>query len=1179
MDRPEELWVVFDKAPRPQSERARPSTVHISELVTYGKRFKSWQCRQLLLDDTRKRSLVRKLGPGPFDRNDRRLRYRRIGDIFSGAKDDTSERELHEQLRDANDDATVRAFSFLAIAAGVPSPAVLRPADIAAILPVADRDRESDQERGRNRARKRNRGRRRDSGRGQGRSREQDPLRDLLLEWFPENDRRGPLVAAFRNARDLEPLFDEPAKGERDRMRVDVGFADAFAHGYQSFRRDHHLPPADCAHAFWALYWQRQLATDSGSWSAPTVERLVSHLRALREPESVSYLYGEQVARALCEAALFGANAALALCVPGITPRQVTGDATDADDRNGLIDCALMLLTEAGTPQDGELLESLLDTAWALYMLRGGSALLQSISAIADRCQIDRRQTAGSQAGEPRVDELPDEPQTGRLQMDESQVDGARVDGSTIFESQIDVARFDGSRIEPAESGDPLLGLYLQSLSTDDAGKPPLPDRSAAGAQAVRDHARVRALWLMEVLEPLLHRGESAWLSHRAADSDVAMVEIVRRVLARTNTAKSDMFNSLDYATLVLAGLWCTLRQTRGGRLSDALTEPFREVGVAIGQAREARQSSGVRNDFVFKGLLEMLSVIVRAAGTDLATLREELTALHMMWYSLELYELADLSGLGCNVYAAADPRTRFDDGAKCLIGLGGAADRPINVVESEMLAGISRLYESITSGAVPIVEAGCLATQRGLGEGLAFELARLLVTQPLETGDGKGEQLLAVALDVPAGHRDVLEIPDSNLDSRVTQLFNNVAKPEGAVAQRLMSAIAERRRRIRSPWHDDQLDQEYEYWYVGHFGAPAEDDALRELLTRWRTRIWEPGLPVSLAAAEAAPAERAAVAETAQWGGEGITEGAGEHSCMCAENALHVGNASSSRDADITYVYEFPEDGRRSLTGSTQPSDYRLRACYAYAFVLARIWKAVDRLEGAILHDAIRLLNQNLDFNRGGYVILASLASARMAETGDTSSVAFKQAIEIQRDGIGRAQREILPATNYAVYSQLADHDPDPASSSSHRRHAELWLYEDERIAQETLFLEIEGRHYFEIFWYHYKRLHEPPCDLERKEVETPCSSLQGERPQPLVFDSTGRAVCMSGSFLRLGYEVFRRRPDAPGSDAIREQISSSARRNVHALYDLLMQRDGISEPLHRLYEEQLKRFDEIEG
>jgi hypothetical protein len=1049
--RPEEFWVVFDRGSRPQSERAHPSTGHISELATYGF-FTSEQYRQDELDPTRKRRLIRRLEPGPVDHNDRRLRYRRIGDILSGAKDETSEIELREQLEDAKEHTTVLAFSFLAIAASVPSPVPLKAADIVATLSARDQNR--------------------------------DPMRDLLLAWFPDLSRPGLLKDAFKNsADDLKPLFKERKKSDHSSgLLVDAGWADALTRAYQDIREDHKLPPSDCGHAFWALYWHRQLA-NSSSWSARGVERMVSHLRALRDSASVSDRYGEHVARALGEAALFGANAALALCVPGIVPRH-SNDLGEADDQDGIIDCALTLLAEGEAPQDEALLGSLLDTAWALYMLTGHGALLLSVTAIAERCQI------------------------------------------------------------ASGSDDLLLGLYLESVTTGGGATPPIPDSAAPGCQAVRDHARVRALWLLAVLKPLTQRGESDWLTERTAISDIAMVELIKRAVARTATAKASVFDSLDYATLAVSGLWCTLRKTRGDLADDAFVEPFREAGPVIKSALEARQKSSARTDFVLNGLLQMTIAILGDAPNDLADL-------HMMWHGLELNELADLSGIGCNVYAADDPHMRFDDDAKCLVGLGGAEDRPINIVESDMLAGISRLNESMTSGGALIVEAGCIAIQAHLGEGFTFELSKLLATQSLVVDNDKSEYLLDTALNVPAGHRGVLEIADSKLESSVTQLLNNVEHPRSSVAERLAAAVAERRRLLHDQWHEDEIDQAWEYSEVGHFGAPDKDHLLQALLDRWRTRIWEPGLPVSVAAA-------------------------GRGHITRVEDPVRVGNASSPGDADVIYIYEFQEgDGQVSVT-SSQLKAYHAATCYTYAFVLARMWKAVDRGEGGILADAIRLLGEDLDLTRPGFVNLAHHASLHLEEIGLTGSVAFERAITIQREGIAVAEATLTPKCNYAIYSQLSNYDL--ASEASHRTDAESWLYEDARLAQEQLLLQIEGRHYFEIFWYHYLRPPEPPCDLDRATVESPYVSLSADVPQPLVFDDSGQVVRMSGDFLRLGHEVFRRRPDIANSPALRAQISHLAQRNVHPLYELLMRRDGVSESLCELYADQLKRFDDLE-
>jgi predicted short-subunit dehydrogenase-like oxidoreductase (DUF2520 family) len=1048
-ERPEEFWAVFDKGSPPESERAQRSTGPISDFTTFGS-FLAWTCRQQQLDDVRKRQLVRRLEHGTLDRNDRRLRYRRIGDIISGAKDATTEQELLSRLRDDGDSSSVLSFAFLAVAASVPSPALLRPADIAKTM----------------------------SARGDG---SPDPLRDLLLAWFPELGRPGPLSDALKNsARTFAPLFEEREKRDRG-VRVDAGWADAFAHAYNAIRREYDLPPADCGHAFWALYWRRRLAS-SISWSAPAVESMITHLRALGEPASVSHRYGEHVARALCEAALFGAHAALALCVPGIAPGH-SYSAGNAEEQEGLVDCALALISEGEEPQDDALRESLFDCAWALYMLTGHSALLESISVIDD--------------------------------------------------------------MRPGRADDePLMELYRESLVRGSDGLPPLPDHNSPGSAAVRDHARVRALWLAALLEPLIRRGRSHWLSEITAHSEATMVEVITRAVARTESGRDDLFDPLDYATLVVGGLWCTFKQTRGESDSDALTAAFGDMGRTIRRARENRRRSSVRTDFVLNGLLQMLIAIVGTKPDDLADL-------HVMWRSLELNELADLSGLCCNVYAAADPTLRLRDDAKLLVGLGGAEDRPINIVESELLAGITRLSGSVASGATLIVEAACVAIDAKLGEGFTFELSKLLVTQHLVIDYEKQERVLERALEAPMGHEGVLEVEDHELEARVTQLLNCVEDPRSAAAERLAATIASRRASIRSPWHEDALDQCLEYSQVGHTHAPSDDEELRALLTRWRTRMWEPGLPPSVAQGE-------------------------ESRETQTESALSLSNASSPGDAEVLYVYEFPKSGEQLRIPSAQLEAYHARTRYTYAFVLARIWDGADRVEGAVLDDAIRLLSEDLPPTLSGYVMLANRVSTRLAARGLNTSAAVERAIAIQREGIAYAQADLSPITNYMVYSELVEYDP--ASRADHERHAEFWQYEEHRLSQEQLFLQFEGRHYFEVFWYHYSRPPEPPCGLDRTAVETPYSSLPGEVPKPLLLNKSEEVVGMSGEFLRLGYEVFHRRPQRDGSEAIRTEISLLARRNVHPLYDLLMVRDTVSPSVRRLYQEQLKRFDELE-
>ncbi len=1047
---PEEFWVIFDKDGPPQHEGSQRSTGEISRLVNNSGSFRSWSCRQQLLDSARKRILLRELERGPLDHADRRLRYRRIGSIVSGTKDEGTEQDLQAQLKAAGDDAAVLAFSFLAIAATVPSSELLKSADI--VKTVKARDGVSP-----------------------------NPLRELLGSWFTEIDRLGTMSDAIKNsASTFSHLFEERTKRQRDRgVRVDAGYADAFDRVYNSIRKEHSLPPADVAHAFWALYWWTRLA-DSSAWSARAVERMVSHLRALREPSSIADRYGDEVARALCEAALYGAHAALALCVSGI----VSNDWSD-DERDGLIDRALALAPEGEEPRDTELREDLFDCSWALYMLTGYRDLLGSLVANADR--------------------LPQQ-----------------------------------------QNHEPLLKLYLESIASDDRDglPPPLPDRDSPSCEAIRDHARVRSLWLLALLEPLATRGQSSWPAEIAANPESAIAEIIERVVARTAVQREDLIDSLDYATLVVAGMWATIKQTHDEPGGNFRIEVFSQVGDMLGVALDAQRNPVTRSDFVRNGLLEMLSAIVLRAPNDIADL-------YVMWRSLELNELADLSGLCCNVYAAADPALSSDDDARLLVGVGGTEDRPINLVGSEILAGAARLRTRLASGATLIVEAGSSAIDAKLGDGFTYELTKMITAQFMTINYDKLEKLLDRALDPPPEHNGVLDVPDLEVRSRLLALLNCLVDGEGSVATRLRATLKNRRATIRDPWIDDQIDQELEYSDAGLFGAPADDDELLALLTRWRIRIWEPGLPPAIAEGDENPA-------------------------VPTKTALPVTNASTSGETDAQIVYEFPEDGKRMPSSSGHRAEYHAAARYTYSYVLARVWEAVDRADRAVLNEAIRLLSDDVPVTRGGFVMLAYKVSTKLAETSETASPAFARAIMIQRDGIATAQGELRPDSNRAVYAHLAEYDP--ARKASHQELRDLWDLEDHRVAQEQLFLQMEGRHYFEIFWYHYVRPH-APSNFDRVAIESKYEMLPSVVPEPLLYDSSGRPLEISGEFLRLGREVFRHNPERDGAATLRDEISNQARRNVHPLYELLMEQDTVSSAVRQLYQQQLSRFDEIDG
>jgi hypothetical protein len=1071
---PEELWMVFERGSRPSraARRARRQTSapYIAQL-SLDASFQTWQCRQQPLSLEEKRRVVRRLSPGPVLRENPRLRYRGVADVARDVSDEAAAHEVREQLVDAEPIA-VRGFALLAFAAVVPDPADLRQTDLMSVLPNSSSS----------------------SG---------APPARLLLDWFPEDWRK---QAAIQDALDLtveelEPLFEEhphkgnphkgnprkrnPRKGHlrkaHDRsVEVTPAYADALAGSYRQLRKDHGLPSADGAHAFWALYWHRRLSSSQG-WSATVAERTITHIRALREPAQMRNRCQPQVVRALCEAAIAAIEASLALCVPGIV-----GDFEAEDEEaeeldhswsdHGLIDRAYLLLAGQSSEADGRLMDRLLDTAWTAYMLTGNGGLLETISALAAERGIE------------------------------------------------------------APPRDRLVDVYLETVPRDGDAPPPLPPDGEGARAAIVDHARTRAVWLAEIVEPLTHDDNSDWFAASAAEASLALGEVMGRMAQRSHAGRASATESLDLLTLAVVGLWLGLRRLRTQPIDDALSEQFEAALQAAAEQRGERAAPGAATNFVLDGLLRQVEATGRAAGA-------ELEGLHMMWHSLELFELADLTALGRNLFALSERKDAEDGVADYLVGLDDTEDRPVNRIESEMLAGVERLDENVNTGGLPLIEAGCATIESQLGPILTFELSKLLAMQHFEVAKKQRERLLEAALETPPGQRGVLDVEEESVSRRLLALLNCVDDSSSATAARLAEVARRRRKEIRNPWYADRVDQALEYAKVGHYGAP-EGGELSELLDRWRTRIWDPGLPPSVVEDR-------------------------------SRSVAHVGHSSSPGPEEVIYTYDFLEGKYGTVTAD-------LLELYAgwtrdtYAYVLQRVWSAAGRPEVGIVEDAILLLEEHENpHTHLGYLILAYAVSVHLVARDEIDSPEFRLAVAILRDGIGSAQTSLRPSRNCEIYELLAAHDRE--RMVDHLARVSFWRTEHKRLAEEPLFLQYANRRYFEIFWHHFLHSHELPYDLDRETILMPCEAGDGHVPDPLIFNGNDRPVLISGAFMRVGHDLFYLDPSSEARDDARVRVHKLAQQNIWYLYDLLIEKNAALPELRKLFERQRRRFEEM--
>lgn len=671
----------------------------------------------------------------------------------------------------------------------------------------------------------------------------------------------------------------------------------------------------------------------------------------------------------------------------------------------------------------------------------------------------------------------------------------------------------------PTDAESDLSGLYLETVPRSDRQPPLLPRSTDAATAAIVDHAAARGALLALIVKPLTRSGESEWLASLATGKRDQLVQIVRRTTARVAAADDPLTEPLDYLTLGVVALRVALVEQRG-RVSRSVRAALDRAATVARNRQEARAAPDAPQHFVLDGLIRQF-----LASHDGAA--DVLGDLHVMWHNLELHELADLTAIARNVISGAISEERGEQVASYLVGLDDTDDRPINRIAAELLIGGQRLAENRIKAGTVLVEAGSLCADSELGPRLTFELCKVLVTQSLGQRNKLTEKLLERALDPPPGCADLFDVPDDAVADRVLPLVNCVDDAAAPVATDLVELIARRRGRIGNPWQVDRVDQYLEYWRASQ-GPARERPLLENFLERWRTRIWDGMLP--------APPRHV---------------------------MFHLG--------DDTLTYDFDDAGGARACPPGRPPDFEAAARDTYTYVLQRVWDAVGRGVG-IPEDAARLLVECANPARQrAYVLLSHSLAEHLADCGRTRSAVFRRAVEVLRDGIHDVERGLHPRVNQKIYDLLAEHDPDRAAR--HRGRAVFWQVEDERLQQERLFLHQAARRYFDVFWYHFKRRPELPCDLDPAIVATPLGRADPAVPNPISFDADGRPLHVSGAYLRLGHEMFHEHAPGPHADEVRGRINQLAREAITPLYTLLIGAARSNE-LKALLRDQRRRF-----
>lgn len=1083
----EELWVVFERGRRPRRNEkgSEPLTApHLTRLRP-NPAFGHWWCRQQPLTRNDKVALLVRRDLREPVRDDERLHQRAVADVVATSGKVLAEtgEELDVYLQNV-EPAVIRAFALLSLAAEVPEPTAISPDDLAAMA------------------------------RG---SNARTPAGRLLCNWFPADSRTPAAIdQAMQNVgRDLSSLLDltqsaNPGSG----LRIAAPAADAMCEVSRWTRPEYDLPHRDHGHAFWALYWQEQLTT---RWSASIGERVVTHLRSLRDPVHARRRLGAATSDSLFGAALDSIETSLALCIGGLSA-DPQGYETP---RPGLIEQARMLLAQQRGAQHRAGSAAFLASAWTAFHLTGDPAIVDTIASA-----------------------------TGD------------------FMSDCD---------EPPE--DVLVDLYRELLPVKEATREVLLPSRAAGGEAVLDHARTRAAWFALIARPLGDSNlRSEWLLAAASLADAELLGAMERALAGVESASTSTA-TVNYLTVVVAAVCVALMKRRGDPVAQPLLDNIRRArAVAVRSMDDDARAE--RGDFILAGVLRQVDSTVAAmelfvSGRDSASesaLRSNLAALeelHVMWHNLELYDLADLTALSRNALMVlagsklkGDPQGR--ESADYLVGIGEAENGTIYRLEADLLVGTARLAGNWEKASVPLVEGALLAIDRGLGSKLCTELGKAVLGTYGASGNERRALLLGFLLDPDRGDAGLLDVDDTEVATTARMLLTSLGSASSPVAVCVRKAIAGRRDQIASLWWRDLVDEELEWFEISEERASAYDRS--ELLARWQARFWDTTPhEVDDPTTSPPPAYERQTRYLYPW----------------------VLGYMLSRDepADSQYMWEA---GRLLASGDASGTGL----VYLSAKVAAALESAgfdhdpTKTAAPAPARRAVVRFKRSVSSGQWSPAISKStFPVVADADVGDPVLDTWSRALRIQLDGIEEASRAFPPGFNRSVYQRLARYDRTHAAQLSER--ADYWRAADEKLQEERLIQLGSGGRFFEVFWHHFHRVPELPCDVDREAIDIALANSRQNPPAfgpgvgvppALLFDANGVPATVCAAFVVTGRYVFYDAVDKTAAiNDVRSIIDADARANIDGLYQLLIERTDVSEYLKSLYRRQRRRFEQM--
>lgn len=1083
--REQQLWVVLARARQPsrssQAGQAEPVNVPALNMLSVDGRYSWWLFGQNTLTKAEKKELLEKRDGRSVSREDVRMRQRSVGRVVALEQieyegDQPSVPELDDLAP-----AELRAFALLAVAARVPDPDAVEAADLGTIA--------------------------------RGSNSEDAHLTELLREWFPKGDQNAPAIeSAFDMvSRRLLAQLDQPLTGRvRSAMRVRRSFADALCAPAAWERRE--LPSQDLAHAFWAAYSERELL-QRRQWSAPVADRLIWHLRAIKEPTQLRSSGQHDLADRLFQTAIDGAEAALALCVEGLVPRP-TGD-----DRRGLYQQARLLLAADADPPDIERTERLRTSAWLAYQLTGEPALVNSIN-------------------------------------------GLSTDLSTL---------------PPTEPTDPLLRLYREMVPRLESTPLPTPGEHRTPA-AVLDHARMRAIWLVSILGPVIEAKRAPEL-HAAVDAaDAATPAILEGALARLRESSDDDTAALDHLTLIRLALSETVTGGReGGKIAQARERC--ELILSFSSGRLALGSNPrVRVHYMLDGLLRHLDATARAslvlldprktrsANESRRAALEELENLHVIWHNMELYELADLAALSRATFDVVEhsevPLTeaRTSAGDDLLVGLAPGGGAAIQRIEAELLVGVARLRWSLPAGSLALLEAANLAIDNGIGSGLATELGRLVLLASGNTSARRqAEQVVAYLLD-PPGRPSLLEVVDTDLAEVANIMLAGVTSAGSGVGKRLIQAIHVRNQSVEPDWRKDEIEQIIERGAAFHDGPPTDPEELAQLLERWRRRAWASGTDASTTTHEPPPPSYVHRTHTRY--------------CDLLTYVFHAGLAERDTEADAAKLLATIDADKRTHS--------EVQLAFRLSISLAQHGVEATPSASALSAGTSGTTTAPIRFRLNGPY------KPRRKSDLNSSQRLFALTLEVQRSTIDAVASQMSPGLAAGVYGGLAAHSQGP-QAAQYRARWQYWRGVDEQLTQSAaVFAQYARGRYFEVFWHHFERVPELPIDVDHVKLQALLGGppdrlwdLAEPIPDPLVLDAAGKPYRVRSGFLRAGYYLFHGEARDDESDEVtkaRRELNAAAAGAIRGLYQLLVENPYLSRELHEIYSQQRSRFDQID-